>query len=123
MENLNSWRSFADALGYLNLPLTFFCRAELDSEPERVASVLEKLKEDCNNTENKDRKSFQKELMTVSPRVAKGVLILRGAVRVVRVSGSSGFLIQSVKNEVHFKGPPQAARRSQMGIQACGNVH
>lgn len=123
MENLNSWRSFADALGYLNLPLTFFCRAELDSEPERVASVLEKLKEDCNNTENKDRKSFQKELMTVSPRVAKGVLILRGAVRVVRVSGSSGFLIQSVKNEVHFKGPPQAARRSRMGIQACGNVH
>lgn len=63
MENLSSWRSFADALGYLNLPLTFFCRSELDSEPERVASVLEKLKEDCNNTENKDRKSFQKELM------------------------------------------------------------
>ncbi|XP_074120522.1 SH3 domain-binding protein 4 [Sminthopsis crassicaudata] len=63
MENISSWRSFADALGYVNLPLTFFCRAELDSEPERVASVLEKLKEDCNNTENKDRKSFQKELM------------------------------------------------------------
>lgn len=68
MENLSSWRSFADALGYLNLPLTFFCRAELDSEPERVASVLEKLKEDCNSMENKERKSFQKELMTVSPR-------------------------------------------------------
>ncbi|XP_044529293.1 SH3 domain-binding protein 4 [Gracilinanus agilis] len=63
MENICSWRSFADALGYVNLPLTFFCRAELDSEPERVASVLEKLKEDCNNAENKDRKSFQKELM------------------------------------------------------------
>ncbi|XP_001505879.1 SH3 domain-binding protein 4 [Ornithorhynchus anatinus] len=63
MENISSWRVFADALGYANLPLTFFCRAELDSEPERVASVLEKLKEDCNNTENKDRKSFQKELM------------------------------------------------------------
>ncbi|EPY76294.1 SH3 domain-binding protein 4 [Camelus ferus] len=63
MENVSSWRSFADALGYGDLPLTCFCRAELDSEPERVASVLEKLKEDCNNTENKDRKSFQKELM------------------------------------------------------------
>ncbi|XP_063569210.1 SH3 domain-binding protein 4 isoform X2 [Pongo abelii] len=63
MENISSWRSFADALGYVNLPLTFFCRAELDSEPERVASVLEKLKEDCNNTENKERKSFQKELV------------------------------------------------------------
>ncbi|XP_058521143.1 SH3 domain-binding protein 4 [Ochotona princeps] len=63
MENINSWRAFADALGYGDLPLTCFCRAELDSEPERVASVLEKLKEDCNNSENKDRKSFQKELM------------------------------------------------------------
>ncbi|PKU27567.1 sh3 domain-binding protein 4 [Limosa lapponica baueri] len=79
MENLSSWRSFADALGYLNLPLTFFCRAELDSEPERVASVLEKLKEDCNNTENKERKSFQKELMTVSLGSDKEVLIPRRA--------------------------------------------
>lgn len=66
MENIGSWRSFADALGYGNLPLTFFCRAELDSEPERVACVLEKLKEDCNSSENKDHKSFQKELMMVS---------------------------------------------------------
>ncbi|CDQ73068.1 unnamed protein product [Oncorhynchus mykiss] len=66
MENVGSWRAFADALGYVNLPLSHFCRAELDSEPERVASVLEKLKEDCNNTEGKERKSFQKELMTVN---------------------------------------------------------
>ncbi|CAN9498532.1 unnamed protein product [Ophioblennius macclurei] len=64
MENIGNWRAFADALGYANLPLTHFCRAELDSEPERVASVLEKLKEDCNNAESKDRKSFQKELLT-----------------------------------------------------------
>ncbi|KAJ8415001.1 hypothetical protein AAFF_G00006990 [Aldrovandia affinis] len=64
MENIGNWRAFADALGYSNLPLTYFCRTELDSEPERVASILEKLKEDCNNAENKERKSFQKELMT-----------------------------------------------------------
>lgn len=64
MENVGNWRAFADALSYGNLPLTYFCRAELDSEPERVASVLEKLKEDCNNVEIKEKKSFQKELMT-----------------------------------------------------------
>ncbi|XP_076868709.1 SH3 domain-binding protein 4-A [Brachyhypopomus gauderio] len=64
MENVGNWRAFADALGYGNLPLSFFCRAEMDSEPERVASVLEKLKEDCNNVEIKEKKSFQKELMT-----------------------------------------------------------
>ncbi|KAK2086698.1 SH3 domain-binding protein 4 [Saguinus oedipus] len=63
MENISSWCSFADALGYMNLPLTFFCLAELDSEPEWVACVLEKLKEDCNNMESKERKSFQKELV------------------------------------------------------------
>ncbi|KAM3861888.1 SH3 domain-binding protein 4 [Diretmus argenteus] len=64
MENIGNWRAFADALGYINLPLTHFCRTELDSEPERVASVLEKLKEDCNNADSKERKSFQKELLT-----------------------------------------------------------
>lgn len=65
MENIGSWRAFADALGYLDMPLTHFCHTELDSEPERVASVLEKLKEDCNNTESKEHKSFQKELLMV----------------------------------------------------------
>ncbi|XP_052004184.1 SH3 domain-binding protein 4-like [Xyrauchen texanus] len=63
MENVASWRAFADALGYVNLPLTHFCRTEPDSEPEKVASVLERLKEDCNAAEGKERKSFQKELM------------------------------------------------------------
>nr|XP_046259732.1 SH3 domain-binding protein 4 isoform X2 [Scatophagus argus] len=67
MENIGNWRAFADALGYVNLPLTHFCRTELDSEPERVASVLERLKEDCNNAESKERKSFQKELLSMFP--------------------------------------------------------
>ncbi|XP_056107894.1 SH3 domain-binding protein 4 [Rhinichthys klamathensis goyatoka] len=63
MENVASWRAFADALGYINLPLAHFCRTEPGSEPEKVACVLEKLKEDCNAAEGKERKSFQKELM------------------------------------------------------------
>ncbi|KAM4601750.1 SH3 domain-binding protein 4-A [Polymixia lowei] len=63
MENVGNWGAFADALGYGNLPLNYFCRTELDNEPEKVASVLEKLKEECTNMENKERKSFQRELM------------------------------------------------------------
>ncbi|XP_041835176.1 SH3 domain-binding protein 4-A-like isoform X2 [Melanotaenia boesemani] len=63
MENVDNWRTFADALGYGNLPLNYFCRTELDHEPEKVASVLEKLKEECTNMENKERKSFQRELV------------------------------------------------------------
>ncbi|XP_020662478.3 SH3 domain-binding protein 4 [Pogona vitticeps] len=77
MENISSWRAFADALGYGNLPLAFFCRAELDSEPECVASVLEKLKEDCNNSDNKDRKSFQKELMSALLKMDCQGLVVR----------------------------------------------
>lgn len=65
MENVGNWRAFADALGYGNLTLDYFCRAELDNEPERVASVLEKLKEESTNTESKERKSFQRELLMV----------------------------------------------------------
>lgn len=65
MENISSWRAFADALGYVNLPLTHFCRTEPNTEPEKVACVLEKLKEDCNTAEVKQRKSFQKELFMV----------------------------------------------------------
>ncbi|XP_028848095.1 SH3 domain-binding protein 4 [Denticeps clupeoides] len=64
MENVGNWRAFADALGYVNLPLSHFCRTELEGETEKVAAVLEKLKEDCNNPDVKERNSFQKELMT-----------------------------------------------------------
>ncbi|XP_051937958.1 SH3 domain-binding protein 4-like [Hippocampus zosterae] len=63
MENIGDWRAFAEALGYRDLPVARFCRAEPDSEPERVACVLEKLKEDCNDAEGKEPKSFQKELL------------------------------------------------------------
>lgn len=74
MENVGNWRAFADALGYGNLPLNYFCRTELDNEPEKVASVLEKLKEECINMENKERKSFQRELMMVRPNYCFSLL-------------------------------------------------
>ncbi|XP_033860384.1 SH3 domain-binding protein 4-A-like [Acipenser ruthenus] len=77
MENIGSWRAFADALGYYNLPLSFFCRTDLDSEPEKVASVLEKLKEYCNNGDDKERKSFQKYLMTALLKIDCQGLVAR----------------------------------------------
>ncbi|XP_077584275.1 SH3 domain-binding protein 4-like [Stigmatopora nigra] len=63
MENIGDWRAFADALGYGHLPAASLCRTRLDSEPERVACVLERLKEDCNEARGKESKSFQKELL------------------------------------------------------------
>lgn len=65
MENIHSWRVFADALGYVNLPLSHFCRTEPNSELDKVACVLEKLKEDCNTSDLKQKKSFQRELFVV----------------------------------------------------------
>lgn len=58
MENISSWCFFVDVLGYVNLLFIFFCWVELDSEFEWVVFVLEKLKEDCNNIENKEWKFF-----------------------------------------------------------------
>lgn len=78
MENVGNWRAFAEALGFGNVSLDYFCRTELDNEPEKVASVLEKLKEECTNGENKDRKSFQRELMMVRTLVVGSVAVTVG---------------------------------------------
>ncbi|KAM4600312.1 metastasis-associated in colon cancer protein 1 isoform 2-T2 [Polymixia lowei] len=60
-EHITSWRGFADALGYYNLSLDTITRRHAETEADKVACVLEKLKEDC-HAEN-SRKKFQHELM------------------------------------------------------------
>ncbi|CAL8288489.1 unnamed protein product [Lota lota] len=77
MENVGGWRAFADALGYGDRPLDFFCWAEPDTEPEKVASVLEKLKEECTGTENRERKSFQRELFMALLKMDHQGLVVR----------------------------------------------
>ncbi|XP_029929099.1 metastasis-associated in colon cancer protein 1 isoform X2 [Myripristis murdjan] len=60
-EHITSWRAFADALGYSKLSLDTITRTCAETEADKVACVLEKLKEDC-HVEN-SRKKFQHELM------------------------------------------------------------
>ncbi|XP_031677001.1 metastasis-associated in colon cancer protein 1-like isoform X1 [Oncorhynchus kisutch] len=60
-EHIPSWRGFADALGYSSLLLDTITRRHAETEAEKVACVLEKLKEDC-HTEN-SKKKFQHKLM------------------------------------------------------------
>ncbi|XP_067094141.1 metastasis-associated in colon cancer protein 1 [Osmerus mordax] len=60
-EHIPSWRGFADALGYSNLSLDGITRRHAETEADRVACVLEKLKEDCHA--EKSLKKFQHELM------------------------------------------------------------
>lgn len=60
-KHISSWRAFADALGYSTLSLELITRRHAETEADRVACVLEKLKEDCHA--EKSMKKFQHELM------------------------------------------------------------
>ncbi|KAF7658248.1 hypothetical protein LDENG_00015590 [Lucifuga dentata] len=59
-EHITSWRRFADALGYCNLTLDTIQRRYAETEADKVACVLEKLKEDCHAEK---RRKFLHELM------------------------------------------------------------
>lgn len=67
-EHITSWRAFADALGYSNLSADSVIRRYADTEADKVACVLEKLKEDCHT--EKTRKKFLHELMVVCSQSA-----------------------------------------------------
>ncbi|KAJ3584039.1 hypothetical protein NHX12_014535 [Muraenolepis orangiensis] len=88
MENVGDWRSLADALGYGNRPLDYFCWTEPDHEPEKVASVLEKLKEECTNSENKESRSFQRELFMALLKMDLQGLAVRLLVDLVLLTAS-----------------------------------
>lgn len=63
-EHITSWGAFAEALGYSDVPLDVFTRRHVETDAEKVACVLEKLKEDCHT--GKSRKKFLHELVVVS---------------------------------------------------------
>ncbi|XP_068180058.1 metastasis-associated in colon cancer protein 1 [Antennarius striatus] len=86
-EHITSWRAFADALGYSNLSLDTILRRAADTEADKVASVLEKLKEDCHA--EKSRRKFLHELiagllkmdaMTLVAQLIQNTVILSTAV-------------------------------------------
>lgn len=60
-EHISSWRGFANSLGYHDLLLDSITRRHAETEADKVASVLEKLKEDCHT--EKSKKKFLHELM------------------------------------------------------------
>ncbi|XP_075964956.1 metastasis-associated in colon cancer protein 1 [Anarhichas minor] len=60
-EHISSWRGLADALGYGKLSLDTITRRHAETQADKVACVLETLKEDCHA--EKSRKRFLHELM------------------------------------------------------------
>ncbi|XP_041844171.1 metastasis-associated in colon cancer protein 1 isoform X2 [Melanotaenia boesemani] len=60
-KHITSWISFADALGYRNQLMNTVQWRYADTDADKVACILEKLKEDCHN--EKCRKKFLHELM------------------------------------------------------------
>ncbi|XP_018979286.1 metastasis-associated in colon cancer protein 1-like isoform X1 [Cyprinus carpio] len=60
-DHVKSWRTFAEALGYSEVSINAISRRHAETEAEKVACVLEKLKEDCHA--EKIKKKFQHELI------------------------------------------------------------
>ncbi|XP_014900797.1 metastasis-associated in colon cancer protein 1 isoform X2 [Poecilia latipinna] len=60
-QHITSWRGFADALDYKNEPLQTIKRRYAETDADKVACVLEMLKEDCHS--ERSRKKFLYELM------------------------------------------------------------
>lgn len=60
-QHITSWKGFADVLEYKNQPLDTMNRRYAETESDKVACVLEKLKEDCHS--ERSRKKFLHELM------------------------------------------------------------
>ncbi|GCC29139.1 hypothetical protein chiPu_0007576 [Chiloscyllium punctatum] len=57
-ENISNWKAFAVVLGYTDLSLDKICRRPAESESERVACILETLKEDCHSGDNRTKRKF-----------------------------------------------------------------
>ncbi|KAK1795270.1 hypothetical protein P4O66_010444 [Electrophorus voltai] len=74
-DHITCWRTFAEALGYPNLPIDTFSRRHAETEAEKVACVLEKLKEDCHT--DKNIRKFQHELIIGLFKMdAQGLVVL-----------------------------------------------
>ncbi|XP_051576418.1 metastasis-associated in colon cancer protein 1-like [Myxocyprinus asiaticus] len=60
-DHVKCWKTFAEALGYSEISIDAISRRHAETEAEKVACVLEKLKEDCHA--EKIKKKFQHELI------------------------------------------------------------
>uniref|UniRef100_A0A8C7ZJ91 MET transcriptional regulator MACC1 n=1 Tax=Oryzias sinensis TaxID=183150 RepID=A0A8C7ZJ91_9TELE len=60
-KHIKNWRGFADSLGYKNQPLDAITWRHAETEADKIACVLEKLKEDCHCENSKSK--FLHELM------------------------------------------------------------
>ncbi|XP_024124151.1 metastasis-associated in colon cancer protein 1 [Oryzias melastigma] len=86
-KDIKSWRSFADALGYKRQPLDAITWRHAETEADKIACVLEKLKEDCHCENSKSK--FLHELMmgllkmdcvNVAAQLIQNTVILSAAV-------------------------------------------
>lgn len=73
-EHITSWKAFARALGYSHLPVDAILRRCAETEADKVACVLEKLKEDC-HTERTKRKFLHELLMVCAHPKACAVCV------------------------------------------------
>ncbi|XP_038125497.1 metastasis-associated in colon cancer protein 1 [Cyprinodon tularosa] len=93
-EHITCWRGFADALQYKNEPLETIRRRYAETETDKVACVLEKLKEDCHS--EKTRKKFLHELMV-------GLLKVNNMNLVAKLVQNTVILSTAVELEIRWR--------------------
>uniref|UniRef100_UPI00398EE518 metastasis-associated in colon cancer protein 1 n=1 Tax=Pristiophorus japonicus TaxID=55135 RepID=UPI00398EE518 len=87
-ENISSWKPFAEVLGYIDLSLDEICRRPVENESERVACVLEKLKEDCHTSDNKIKRKFLYEIVLGLLKLDSQGIVVRLVQDVVMLSAA-----------------------------------
>ncbi|XP_059828653.1 metastasis-associated in colon cancer protein 1 [Hypanus sabinus] len=124
-ENITSWKPFAEVLGYTNLPLDTISRTPVESESERVACILENLKEDCHAGGNKMKRKFLHEIVLgllkldhqgIVVRLLQDVVMLSAAVELgVRWRELAEKLAKLSKHQIDAYEAPHRTRSGEVG--------
>lgn len=124
-DNISNWKPFAEVLGYSDLPLDKITRTPAESESERVACILEKLKEDCHATSNKIKRKFLHEIIVgllkldcqgLVVRIVQDVVMLSTAVELsVRWRELAEKLAKVSKQQIDAYEAPHRTRSGEIG--------
>ncbi|KAF3691821.1 Metastasis-associated in colon cancer protein 1 SH3 domain-containing protein 7a5 [Channa argus] len=124
-EHITSWRDFADALGYKNLSLATITRRQAETEADKVACVLQKLKEDCHN--DKDGKKFlhkltvgllTMDLVNLVAKLIQNTIILSTAVEIgVRWRELTEKMAKLSSAEIAGYEEPHRGKNGEVGAQ------
>ncbi|CAH2282569.1 metastasis-associated in colon cancer 1 [Pelobates cultripes] len=124
-EKVYDWRCLANVLGYSHLSLDDLCHERTSKEPDRVSSVVKRLKEDC-HADSKNRK-FHYELIMglvkmdcqgLVARLTQDTVILTAAVQLgVRWRELAEKLARLTKQQIEAYEIPHQGKSGEVSLQ------